>query len=194
MVHKSSHNTTPSLLITLNLSLNVRTYILVSACAFDGSWEKAVGIYNRMLLPSYTEQDAVKGIETVKGIATGQETDSSSGQSLKDEKKKEKKEKKEGEGEGVADKEGKGEDKGEGRLDSRTGDSRGVGGGVARDVGTYKALIPILEAASSSSTLPLQSTLTSNSSTPLRSIDDIEKARSILESVRRTGIIEGLMH
>ena len=163
-----------------------------------------------MLLPNYTEQEGIKGMDTVKGMergggmekGTGAGQDVSNGQSLKDEKKteEEKKGKKE-EGEGVAGKEGKGE----GRMDSRVGDSRGggVGVGVARDVGTYKALIPILEAASSSSTLPLptsSSTLTSSStsasspSTPLRSIDDIEKARTILESVRRTGRIEGLIH
>ena len=187
----------------------VRTYILVSACAFDGSWEKAVGIYNRMLLPNYTEQGKIKGTEAGAGAGieegtekgTGPGLDSSIGQSLKDEKmKEEKKEKKEKEGEGEADKECTGEGKG----DSSVGDRRGGGGGVgvARDVGTYKALIPILEAASSSSTLPLPSTSSPtssstsslSSSTPLRSINDIEKARTILESVRRTGRIEGLIH
>ena len=91
--------------------------------------------------------------------------------------------------------------------DSDRGEDRSVsvgvsvsGGGVARDVGTYKALIPILETASATSTPPSlsasipASTSTSTSTIQIRSIKDIEKARKTLESVRRTGRIEGLIY
>ena len=111
-----------------------------------------------MLLPNYSE----KG--TVRGKGTG--TESSSGQGLMDHTGKKEKE---AEGEKISGNNG--------------GDrERCSGGGVARDVGTYKALIPILEAASSIS------------ATSSRSMDSIEQARTTLESVRRTGSIEGLIH
>ena len=182
-----------------------------------------------MLLPVYT----VQGTGTVTG--TGNINDQGMKDSMVQEDRKEGREGgEEGGEEGVKEKgiegrggnKGKGANKGKGEIKGRRG---GDGGGVARDVGTYKALIPILEAAASTSTLPLSSSSTStlplsssstsspssptapltstspststSSSTstlasppPFRSIDNIELARTTLESVRRTGKIEGLIN
>jgi hypothetical protein len=66
--------------------------------------------------------------------------------------------------------------------------------GVARDMGTYKALVPILELAASSDLGPsstADTSVTSAASGPSQS--DAERARTALDTVRRTGRIEGLL-
>ena len=79
------------------------------------------------------------------------------------------------------------------------GGETGAGGwmgveGVARDMGTYKALIPILELAASHSQSDLGPSSTADSSAASAlSPSDAERARTALDTVRRTGRIEGLL-
>lgn len=76
------------------------------------------------------------------------------------------------------------------------GGETGAGGwmgveGVARDMGTYKALVPILELAASSD--PGPSTRTDSTVALVSSPSDAERARTALDTVRRTGRVEGLL-
>ena len=81
---------------------------------------------------------------------------------------------------------------------------KGTGGrmgveGVARDMGTYKALVPILElAALQSDSEPkvpsaVDSPLPSAVSVSASSKSDVERARAALDTVRRIGRTEGLI-